>query len=70
MTSEKEIVPWTCHVCDREFNAGSGGLCSKCHKATCINCLGLNTFFGTVFGKRKKEKIENAVCRNCEDTDL
>ena len=67
MASGKEIVPWTCHVCDEEFNIDSGGLCSKCHKATCLNCLGLNTFFGTVFGKRKKERIKNAVCRSCAD---
>ena len=63
MTSEKEIIPWICHVCDREFNIDSGGLCSECHKATCLNCLGLRIFFG----KWKKEKIENAVCLYCKE---
>ena len=65
MDSKKEIVPWNCHVCDKEFQVSSGGLCSKCHKATCLKCLGVGTFFGIL----KKAKLENAVCRYCADAE-
>jgi len=65
MDSKKEIVPWICHVCDKEFNVNSGGLCSNCHKATRLKCLGIGTFFGI----SKQAKVENNVCRHCAVTD-
>jgi len=61
MDSKKEIVPWICHVCNKEFHVDSGGLCSKCYKATCLKCLGVGTFFGI----SKQTRSENAVCRYC-----
>ncbi|MEW6713941.1 MAG: hypothetical protein AB1306_02465 [Nitrospirota bacterium] len=35
MASSKEIVPWKCHICQGEFETPSGGICSRCNKATC-----------------------------------
>ena len=57
MDSKKEIVPWICHVCNKKFHVTRGGLCSKCHKATCFRCLGV----GTIFGISKQAKFENPV---------
>ena len=65
MDSRKEIVPWICHVCNKEFHVSSGGLCSECHKATCLKCLGVGTFTGIL----KQAEVKNPVCRYCADTD-
>jgi len=35
MKSAKEIVPWKCHICRKEFDTPSGGICSRCNQATC-----------------------------------
>jgi len=35
ITASKEIIPWTCHICGGQFETRSGGICSKCNKATC-----------------------------------
>jgi len=65
MNSKREIVPWICHVCNKAFHVDSGGLCSKCHKATCLRCLGVGTFSGIL----KRANFETAVCRHCADTE-
>jgi hypothetical protein len=59
--NSKQIIPWRCHVCGREFDTMSGGLCSKCGKVTCNICFGIGTL------KRLGQmKVPNeAVCRNC-----
>jgi hypothetical protein len=35
MVSSKEVIPWICHICRSEFDTPSGGICSRCNRATC-----------------------------------
>jgi len=35
MASSKDVVPWKCHICRSEFDTPSGGICSRCSRATC-----------------------------------
>jgi hypothetical protein len=42
MTLSKNIIPWQCHVCGRNFDTLYGGICKECGKATCNLCFGLS----------------------------
>ena len=57
MSQPKEVVPWKCHIRHREFDTPSGGVCSRCSRATCrehLHQIG------------KKLKLETKwVCNNC-----
>jgi len=61
MASSKEIIPWKCHVCGREFDTLHGGICKKCGKATCNLCFGLSKL--TKLANLKMPKAQ--VCRTC-----
>lgn len=57
MTTSKEVVPWKCHICRSEFDTPSGGICSRCNKATCREHL-------HQIGQMTKLD-EKWVCDNC-----
>ena len=61
MNSVKKIVPWKCHICQREFDTPRGGICSRCNKATCRKHL-------KQIGK-KLELETRWVCDNCISND-
>ena len=35
------IIPWSCHVCAKQFDKYAGGICAKCKKSTCLKHLKL-----------------------------
>ena len=37
--NQSNVVPWKCHVCQREFDMRGGGLCHRCNKTTCRSHL-------------------------------
>ena len=39
MTSEEQLSPWLCHVCDRTFHDIESTVCSICYKTTCSDHL-------------------------------
>lgn len=54
-------IPWSCHVCSKEFDKYDGGICSRCKRATCMKDLKL-------VGYDKKQgaaKWEHIVCGTC-----
>jgi hypothetical protein len=59
MQREKNIIPWKCHICGREFDTISGGICIECGKVTC------NIFFNLGKLKRlgKLKMPEPKACR-------
>jgi hypothetical protein len=34
-----ESIPWSCRVCDRNFETRDGGLCRRCKMPACRGCL-------------------------------
>jgi hypothetical protein len=50
-------IPWTCHICQREFNAEHGGICGLCNNPTC----GLHLRKIT----NKKELKTELLCHDC-----
>lgn len=57
MSVQKDIIPWKCHICSREFDTPGGGICSRCNHATCRTHL---------HEIGKKLKLESMwVCDNC-----
>ena len=63
MQQNKHIIPWKCHVCSRQFDTTSGGICKECGKPTCHICFGLGELKS--FGKLKVPEIR--ICRSCTD---
>jgi hypothetical protein len=57
----KEIIPWKCHCCGKEFDAIDGGLCKKCGKPTCGICFGMGKLKNIV----KLRIPEPRICRLC-----
>jgi hypothetical protein len=56
MKIEKNIIPWKCHVCGKDFDVTFGGICSKCNKPTCSEHL----------GKRSSSKTDELrLCTEC-----
>ncbi|MGA2317460.1 MAG: hypothetical protein ABSG71_13905 [Thermodesulfobacteriota bacterium] len=57
MNAVKQVVPWKCHICYGEFDTPSGGICSRCNRATCHAHL---------YQIGKKLKLESEwVCYGC-----
>jgi hypothetical protein len=57
MNSSNEIVPWVCHICGGEFDTPHGGICGRCHGATC---------FSHLYHIGKKLKVESQwICDHC-----
>jgi len=61
MQRKKEIVPWTCHVCGKEFDTPGGGICGECNKPTCKICLGV----GAPYQIFKDKKPGALTCKPC-----
>jgi hypothetical protein len=61
MQTKKDIIPWKCHICGREFGTISGGICKECGKATCNVCFNL----GKLKRMSKLKMPEARVCRTC-----
>ena len=65
ITTSKEIIPWTCHVCGKKFDTSGVGICRKCNKATCMACFGLDTLH--LISKIKKPEI--LICKTCSKSE-
>jgi hypothetical protein len=63
MNKQKDIVPWTCHICGRRFDTIGGGICNECGKATCIVCFGVGAFKNA----RRLKLSKPRTCRTCAD---
>jgi len=50
------IIPWSCHVCSREFERNGGGICRRCNKATCLRHLKLVGYTRKVNRYRRDKK--------------
>ena len=60
----KQIVPWVCEICGREYGIFNGGICTICNRSSCYLCLGI----GTVKGLKIKNKITKPICKYCAES--
>jgi hypothetical protein len=58
------IIPWSCHVCAKQFDKYAGGICSRCKKSTCLKHLKL-VDYAAAEGPARPEQI---TCVNCVTT--
>jgi hypothetical protein len=63
MQVQKNIVPWKCHICARQFDTMGGGICKDCGKVTCNSCFGSVKL--KILGKMRLP--ESQLCRSCAD---
>jgi len=61
MQIQKNIIPWKCHICGKQFATMGGGICKECGKVTCKRCFGFAKL--KLLGKMKKP--ESQLCRIC-----
>jgi hypothetical protein len=61
MQQNKDIIPWKCHACGREFDTAHGAICMECRKPTCNIRFGLGKL--RRLGQFKIPKAR--VCRTC-----
>jgi len=57
------IIPWSCHVCAKQFDKYAGGICAKCKKSTCLKHLKLVGYVKDQ-GPAKSEQITCVDCIN------
>lgn len=55
------IVPFYCNVCKMPFDIERGGICDRCKKAVCCNCVTKSILSIRVRKYLKKE----VVCKLC-----
>lgn len=67
MNTSNSVIPWTCHVCGKEFKFSNGGLCTKCNQTLCLTCSNMKTGLRHI----KNEGSESLICKICstERTD-
>jgi hypothetical protein len=59
MLQNREIVPWRCHVCSRQFDALGDAICNQCGRATYNVCFAAATM--KLLGQRKQPAMR--ICR-------
>jgi hypothetical protein len=59
MCTSNEFIPWTCHVCGKEYGEKEGGLCVRCKQVACDKHLRI-LLVDDISGEKGK-----LICERC-----